>query len=417
MVWVQSQAEQRDESLHRDGVPPALVAAAGWCWRILVIAAAITALGMLARKLELVVIPLCTALLLSALLHPVNGRLRRAGVPRGLAALITVLIALATLGGIGAYVVNRASAEYADLVDQLGVLVGNTQHYLITGPLKLNPNQVNNAGDQVLGLLDHRQGAVASGVVSATRRALDVVTDVVLTFFLTIFMLYDGDRIWTWLAGLFPERNRHKVDDVGAHMWTTLSGYVTGTFTVATFHAVVIGITLAILHVPLVAPIAVLIFIGSFIPLIGAVIFGGVAVLIALVTTGPTAAIVVLVVLLVDNQIESHVLQPFVVGRYVRLHPMAMALTLAAGAVIAGLPGAIFSVPLIASVNAAVKVLTGRDTMPAVHESAAGEEAAASIAATATMDREDREDRDEREELDEREASEASASSAGSGAG
>jgi predicted PurR-regulated permease PerM len=127
------------------------------------------------------------------------------------------------------------------------------------------------------------------------------------------------------------------------------------------------GVTLAVLGVPLVAPLAVLVFIGGFIPLIGAVVFGGLAVLVTLVTNGPTAALVVLIVLIVGNQIESHVLQPFVVGRHVSLHPMAIAVTLTSGAVLAGLPGAIFAVPLVAAVNAAAVELRpppGTDRLP-----------------------------------------------------
>ena len=138
-------------------------------------------------------------------------------------------------------------------------------------------------------------------------------------------------------------------------MWETLSGYITGTFLVALFHGVAMGLTLYVVGVPLVAPLAVLVFLGSFIPIVGVVVFGGLAVLVSLVANGATAGIIVLIALLVENQIESHVLQPFVVGRHVRLHPMAIALTLGAGAIVAGLPGAIFGVPLVASVNAAMR--------------------------------------------------------------
>lgn len=358
-------------SRRTSGVPPLLQDSAGWCWRILVVAAAITLLGMLARKLELVVLPLLTALLLTALLAPVAARLRSLRLPRAAAAIVTVLLAIGVLGGIGVFVVNRAAAGYPQLVDQIGHLVDQTQRWLTTGPLHLDQQKSGNFGGRIADALRSRQGQVASGVVSAGRTLADIVTDVVLTLFLTLFLLYDGPRIWAWLTGLFPDSAREKTDRVGENMWRTLSGYVTGTFLVALFHGVVMGITLTILGVPLVAPLAVLIFIGGFIPLIGAVVFGGLAVLVTLVTNGPTAAIVVLIVLIVENQVEGHVLQPFVVGRHVRLHPMAIALTLASGAVIAGLPGAIFAVPLVAALNAAAVQLRpprGADDLPSAAE-------------------------------------------------
>jgi predicted PurR-regulated permease PerM len=340
-----------DRRAYAPGVPTSLQDAAGWCWRLLVIAAAVTFLGIVARRLEIVVVPLLTALLLTALLSPVTNRLQRLRLTRAVAAIVTVLLAIAVLGGIGVFVVNRAVAGYPQLVDQVGHLIDQTQRWLTTGPLHLK--QSGNLGTRITDALQSRKGQVASGVLSAGRTIADAVTGVVLTLFLTLFMLYDGRRIWAWLTGLFPDSSRVKTDRVGDRMWRTLSGYVTGTFIVALFHGAVMGITLAVLGVPLVAPLAVLVFIGGFIPLIGAVVFGGLAVLVTLVTNGPTAALVVLIVLVVGNQIESHVLQPFVVGRHVSLHPMAIAVTLTSGAVLAGLPGAIFAVPLVAAVNAA----------------------------------------------------------------
>jgi predicted PurR-regulated permease PerM len=264
-----------------------------------------------------------------------------------------MLLALALLGGVGAFVVNRATAGYPELADEIGRLVQHVQHWLTTGPLHLDASATSDVGGRITDALSSRRGELATGALSAGRTVADVATAVLLTFFLTLFLLYDGRRIWTWTTGLFPDSARERTDAVGDRMWRTLSGYVSGTFLVALFHGAVMGITLALVGVPLVAPLAVLVFIGGFIPLIGAVVFGGLAVLVTLVTNGVTAAVVVLVVLVVENQIEGHVLQPFVVGRHVSLHPMAIALTLASGAVIAGLPGAIFGVPLVAALNAA----------------------------------------------------------------
>src|SRR4051794_17847173 len=341
----------------RERVPQGLVTVGGWAWRILVIGLVIYGVARLAARLELALIPLLIAILLTALLHPVKSRLRRAGLCRGWAALITMLFALVVLGGIGAFVANRAAAGYPKLVDQVSELVEKTQHWLITGPLHLQRSQVTDFGDKFVTFLHDRQGTLATGAISATRTVAEVLAAFVLTLFLTIFMVYDGDRIWGWIVGLFPQRQRARMHEAGEEVWKTISGYVTGTFAVASFHGIVMGITLWIVGVPLVAPLAVLVFLGSFIPLIGVVVFGGLAVLVTLVANGVTAAIVVLVVLVVEHQIEGHVLQPLVVGRYVRLHPLVIAITLASGALLAGLPGAIFSVPIVASVAAAMRVV------------------------------------------------------------
>jgi predicted PurR-regulated permease PerM len=336
----------------RAEVPFLLQSAAGWAWRLLAIGAAIWFLGMLAQKVELALLPLLTAVLLTALLQPVRARLGR-----GPAAVVTMLLAIAVLGGVGVFVTNRAVAGYPQLINEIDHLVVKTQHWLVTGPLHLDRSSVTDVGSHLVDYLRSQQGQLLSNAVSAGRVALDIVTSLVLTVFLTIFLLYDGRNIFRWVTGAFPSHAREKVDEVGERMWETVSGYVSGTFLVALFHGTVMGVTLTAVGVPLVAPLAVLIFLGGFVPLIGVVVFGGLAVLVTLVAKGVTAGLVVLVVLLIENQVESHLLQPFVVGRHVSLHPMAIALTLACGALLAGLPGAIFGVPLVAALNAAGKAL------------------------------------------------------------
>lgn len=338
-------------------MPFVLRSAAGWAWRLLVIAVAVWLLGKTAKRLEIVVIPLLTAILLTALLEPIDRRLRRLGLPRGPAAVVSILVAIGVLGGVGVFVANRAAAGYPKLVNEIDKLVTRTQNWLINGPLHLDSGSVHHVGSTITDYLQSRQGEIFSGAVSASKVAFEVITAIILTLFLTIFLLYDGRNIFLWCTALFPDHTREKVDEVGERMWATVSGYISGTFLVAIFHGTVMGIVLYVVGVPLVAPLAVLIFIGSFIPLIGAVVFGGLAVLVTLVANGVTAAVVVLIVLLIDNQVESHVLQPFVVGKHVSLHPMAIALVLASGAVLAGLPGAIFAVPIVAALNAAAKAI------------------------------------------------------------
>lgn len=341
-------------------MPQGLKDAAGWSWRILVIGFLLMQVGMLYQRLELATIPLSLAILLTALLRPVQVRLERLRLPRSAAAVVTVLFGLIVLGGVAAFVVNRASAEYDELVRSVDQIVKDTKHWLVTGPLKLRQSTVNGLDfGSLQDFLRGNQGEVVSGVVDAGKKAFETITAVVLTIFLTIFLLYDGPQVWRWLTALFPAQRRELVDHVGDRMWSTVSGYITGTFIVASFHGLVMAITLLAVGAPLVAPLAVLVFIGAFIPLIGAIVFGGLAVLVTLVADSPTAAVVVLIVLVVANQIEGHVLQPFVVGRHVSLHPMGIALTLATGALLGGLPGAIFAVPMVAAINAAVATLRG----------------------------------------------------------
>jgi predicted PurR-regulated permease PerM len=306
-------------------------------------------------------VPFATALLVTALLMPITTRLRRRGLGRGSSTMITIVFALAVLTGVVYFVVNRAIAGYSGLANEASRAVTNAQNYLTNGPFHLQKSSIDNIGDTLNRNLKSHSGAVTHGLISAGHVAIDVATGSVLFLFLTIFLVYDGDRVWEWITRLFPERGEELVRGAGFRAWHTLSGYISGQFVVALFHATVISVTLLILGAPLVAPLALVVFVFSFVPIIGALVAGAFAVVVVLVADGPVQAIVLVVILVIEDQVEGHVLQPLVVGRAVRLHPIAIAATITAGSLLAGLPGAIFGVPFVAAVNAAVKFLAGRE--------------------------------------------------------
>lgn len=130
-----------------------------------------------------------------------------------------------------------------------------------------------------------------------------------------------------------------------------------GTVVVALIDAIFIGLGIYFLDVPLAVPLAVFIFLFAFIPLVGAVVSGALAVVVGLVTQGVFTALMVLVVVLAVQQIEGHVLQPFILGRAVRVHPLAVVLAVASGGLVAGIGGAVVAVPLVAVTNTVVGYL------------------------------------------------------------
>ena len=165
---------------------------------------------------------------------------------------------------------------------------------------------------------------------------------------------------------LFPRGSRNRVDGAGLRGWHTLISYVRATLAVAFVDAVGVGIGAAVLGVPLALPLAVIVFIGAFIPIVGALISGLVAVLVALVAKGPVTALFLLLVVLAVQQIEGHVLQPFLMGRAVKVHPLAVVLAIATGSLLAGIIGALVAVPLVAVANSMAAYLSrdGRSLVP-----------------------------------------------------
>jgi predicted PurR-regulated permease PerM len=178
-----------------------------------------------------------------------------------------------------------------------------------------------------------------------------------IVLFATYFFLADGARIWSWFVRLAPRAARAHVDSSGQVAWVSLTQFVRATVIVAAVDALGIMIVAAILGVPFVMAIGVLVFLGAFVPMVGATIAGTVAVLVALVAQGPVTALLMLGGVILVQQIEGHVLQPFLMGRFVSVHPLGVIVAIGCGVLLAGIAGALMAVPLAAAANAVVQHL------------------------------------------------------------
>jgi predicted PurR-regulated permease PerM len=340
-----------------DAVEPLVRKTAAWAWRLLVILAAVVALLWVVKKLEIIVVPVLLALMLSALLVPAVDWLDRKGSPRGGAVSLVIFGGFAILGGILSFVISQFVIGLPDLVNQITRSIDSTRNWLIKGPLHLSRQQIDNAGNAAIEALRNNQAKLTSGALSTAATITEIVTAALLTLFTLIFFLYGGRNIWQYVTKIFPTDVRDRVRAAGQAGYGSLIGYIRATFLVALVDAAGVGTGLAIMGVPLALPLASLVFLGAFIPLVGAVVSGFLAVVVALLAKGFIYALITLGVIIAVNQLEAHILQPLVMGRAVSIHPLAVVLAISTGGVLAGIVGALLAVPTVAFLNNAVQVL------------------------------------------------------------
>jgi putative heme transporter len=326
-------------------------------WRLLVLAATVWVLMRVVSAVRLVVLAFVAGLLITALLQPTVARLKRHGVPRGLATALTTLAGFVILGLVGWFVAWQVSENIDTLSDRVTDGINELKHWLLQSPFHVTDKQINNIASNLSNAIGANTNAITSAGLQGVTVIVELVTGMFLAFFSTIFLLYDGPRIWQWALKLVPHQAREGVAGAGPRAWNTLTAYVRGTVIVALIDATFIGLGAYFLDVPLAVPLAVIIFLGAFVPLVGAVVSGALAVVVALVTQGVFTALLLLLVVLAVQQIEGHVLQPFILGRAVRVHPLAVVLSVAAGSLIAGIGGAVVAVPLVAVTNTVVVYL------------------------------------------------------------
>ena len=332
-------------------IPKGLRVATAYSWRFLVVAGAIAVAIWLVIQLKLLVIPLLVAILVSALLWPAFAWMLRHRFPRWLAIVISVVGTLAIVTGLLWLAVWQITRQWASVQARTIEAVEQFRQYLIDGPLHLSAEQIDDLLAQGLTLLQEQAELLWTGALAIGTTIGHVGTGALLALFILLCLLADGTGIWRWTLRLFPKKARPAADGAGRAGWVTVVNYARTQLLVATIDAIGIGLGAFLLGVPLAIPIGVLVFLGAFVPIVGAVLTGAVAVFLALVYNGPWIALWMLVVVLGVQQLEGHVLQPLLMGSAVKVHPLAVVLVVAGGAMIAGIPGALFAVPLAAFVN------------------------------------------------------------------
>lgn len=347
-----------EESAAPASIPRGVRVASEWSWRLLLIGAVIAVVVFLIVQLRLIVIPVLIAVLLSALLVPFVAWLVRRNWPHWLAIVVALVAVAVVVGGLVVLVVLQIRGEAQSLQDRSVQAFDDFKAWLQGPPLTLTDRQIDGYVAQALKALQQDSQVLISGALSIGSTLGHVVAGALLTAFSTLFILIDGKGIWSWVVRIFPRAARAAADGAGRAGWRTLTSFARVQVLVASIDALGIGLVAFFLGLPLVIPIAVIVFLGSFIPIVGAVITGALAVVIALVYNGWIAALIMLLGVLAVQQIEGHVLEPLIMGSAVKVHPLAVVLVVAAGSLLAGIPGALFAVPFAAVLNVMVRYVS-----------------------------------------------------------
>ncbi|WP_449277704.1 AI-2E family transporter [Leucobacter sp. GX24907] len=343
-------------------LPLGMRIAAAWSWRLIIVGIALAGFIWLIVQVRIIVIPLLVAILLAALLAPVVQWFVEMGLPKwtGVIAALTLFVTAVWI------LIHLIITQFRSGFDDLTVRSAEVwQEFLRWAEsdldfVDISAYQLDSFVAQIMQTVEEHQSAIWSGALGIATTAGQVAAGTLLTLFSLIFLLIDGKRIWYWVLGFTPAKAHAPLDAAGVAGWVSVGQYVRVQIFVAFVDAVGIGLGAFLLGVPLPIPIAVLVFMGSFIPFLGAISTGALAAFIALAYNGPVNALMMLGVVILVNQIEGHVLQPLVMGNAVRVHPLGVVLVVSAGALLAGIPGALFAVPLAASANAIVNSLMER---------------------------------------------------------
>lgn len=351
-----------------------------YAWATLGLVGVLVVLGIVIGELALLFVPLVIALFPAALLMPVAQWLKRIGVPAAIASLLTIVGTLALIAGIFAGLAPLVADEMPDLVASVGEGVDQLEGWLADDPLGIGFDfegfsALIEQGREQLGQLAEGAGAgIAGGVLTAATVLVEGVTTLLLLLVAMFFYLKDDGKLARGFVMTLPPGWRKDATALGDRFWSTTGRYFRGQLLIAFVDAVFIGLGLLLLGIPLAIPLAVLVFFGGLFPIVGAIASGFVAVLVALADAGLLMALAVAGLVLAVQQAEGNILEPLILSRVIRLHPLVVIASIAAGAVLLGVLGAFLAVPIAASIARSIDYVRGEEDPEAAAEAAEGPE-------------------------------------------
>lgn len=323
---------------------------AGWCLRLLIIAAATYVVWFVGKQVWQGLLPVALAIIVSSVLWGPTKRLRQLGLPPALAALTTVVSTLAVFGAVIAAMAPSIGRQSQTLYLQTYEMLLQAQLTLQGPPFNLDYNDLNDLFSDAVSWLQKRSGQIATEVFSGLGTMTVVIVTLGVVLVLTFFFLKDGDRFLPWLRGITGERVGLHLTELLSRMWQTLSGFIRAQAAVSLVDAVCIGTGLVLIGVPMALALATLTFFAGFIPIVGAFVAGALAVLIALVSLGITKAVFVLILVVAVQQLEGNILSPILQSKAMNLHPVIVLVSVTIGGSLFGIMGAFLAVPVAAMI-------------------------------------------------------------------
>jgi putative heme transporter len=334
--------------------------AARWSLRLILVAAGAVLIWLLIGALWSIVMPVLLAVILATVLWPPTGWLRRHRFPPALAAATVLLAGMVVLAGLITLITTSVVGSIPEITESATTGIQAIQQWLSGPPLNLAQSQLDAALQTATTQLQQSVSAITASVLTGVGSVASGVVTALLTLVLAFLFVKDGPRFLPWLRAVAGEGAGGHIVEVLRRIWTTLGDFIRVQALVAFVDGVLIGIGLVVLGVPLAIPLAVLTFLGGFVPIVGALVAGALSVLVALVSNGFTTALIVLALIVLVQQLEGNVLQPYLQGRSLRLHAAVVLLAVAAGSTLYGIAGAFLSVPVVAAASVVVRYLGER---------------------------------------------------------
>jgi predicted PurR-regulated permease PerM len=304
-----------------------------------------------------VFLPITLAIVIAFILNPsvnwlvYNLSTGRRKFPRGIAALVSMIVSFALFAGIISFVFLPFVNEFNKFVQNLPAIIAQLHDLSLvigerTSSLDL-PNNIRSILDQGLSSLASFSMDFIKRIIWTAFSVASRVIELVVIPVLVYYFLKDGEVMQQAVINLFTANYRVLARTILQEMAVTIGAYIHGQILVSIIMSATVFSGLYIMGVDYPLVIALLAFLTETIPIVGPII-GAVPALLLAYLISPTLALKVTVFYIVVHQLDSHVIVPSIMGHTIALHPVVIIISVLVAAQMFGIIGMILAVPVAA---------------------------------------------------------------------
>ena len=303
-------------------------------------------------------VPVACGAVLYYLVKPIYDFLVSKKIPKGIAILGVMLGIVFLFVMVVTSLVPIIQKQLLDLVSQLPyyyqIISNQVERFMQSSWFTALQEQFNTINMDFIQSITERLNGILNLTFSGIGSVVGIVGDTIITLMtmpvILYYLLKDGNKVIPSITRLFPTRSRNKISVMLNEMNQQVSSYIRGQILVAICVGVTYTIGYSIVNLPYGVTIGMIAGLLTIIPYIGSIIGLTPALIIAFVTN-PSLALQVLLVFVIEQLIESRVLQPLILGSSLKMHPVTILVILLAAGKMFGLTGLLIAVPVYAVVK------------------------------------------------------------------
>ena len=303
-------------------------------------------------------VPVACGAVLYYLVKPIYDFLVSKKIPKGIAILGVMLGIVFLFVMVVTSLVPIIQKQLLDLVSQLPyyyqIISNQVERFMQSSWFTALQEQFNTINMDFIQSITERLNGILNLTFSGLGSVVGIVGDTIITLMtmpvILYYLLKDGNKVIPSITRLFPTRSRNKISVMLNEMNQQVSSYIRGQILVAICVGVTYTIGYSIINLPYGVTIGMIAGLLTIIPYIGSIIGLTPALIIAFVTN-PSLALQVLLVFVIEQLIESRVLQPLILGSSLKMHPVTILVILLAAGKMFGLTGLLIAVPVYAVVK------------------------------------------------------------------